>query len=113
MTDELGTVTVVPSRAKLVFDLKGEQRSLTITGDEDHGRYQIVFGDRTNGSETYGGGRFLWVDPPDASGRVVIDFNYAYNPPCVYTAFATCPLPTRENRLALGVEAGEKVPVRR
>lgn len=110
VTNEIGTVTMVPSPAKLVFELKGRRRSLTITGGKDHGRYMIVFGDRTNGSETYGGGRFLWVDPPDAEGRVVVDFNYAYNPPCVYTAFATCPLPTPENRLAVRVEAGEKVP---
>ncbi len=110
VTNEIGSVTMVPSPAKLVFELKGERRSVTITGGADHGRYQIVFGDRTNGAETYGGGRFLWVDPPDAKGRVVVDFNYAYNPPCVYTAFATCPLPTAENRLDVRVEAGEKVP---
>jgi uncharacterized protein (DUF1684 family) len=48
------------------------------------------------------------VSPPDASGKVVIDFNKAYNPPCAFTAYATCPLPPRQNHLPLRIEAGEK-----
>ncbi len=110
VTDEIGTVVMQPTPATLEFFLKGARRSLTVTGGEDDGRYMIVFGDQTNGSTTYGGGRFLWVAPPDAQGRVVVDFNYAYNPPCAYTAFATCPLPPAANRLALRVDAGEKAP---
>ncbi|MCS6781502.1 MAG: DUF1684 domain-containing protein, partial [Geminicoccaceae bacterium] len=61
-----------------------------------------------NGRETYGGGRFLYADPPDAEGTVRLDFNRAFNPPCAFTAFATCPLPPPENRLDLAIEAGEK-----
>ena len=57
--------------------------------------------------ETYGGGRYLWVDAPDEAGRMTIDFNKSYNPPCVLTPYATCPLPTRQNRLAVRIEAGE------
>lgn len=68
---------------------------------------QFVFGDRTNGRETYGGGRFLFVTP-EADGRLVLDFNRAINPPCVFTPFATCPLPTPENRLPMAITAGER-----
>jgi len=67
----------------------------------------FVFGDETNHSETYGAGRFLYADPAK-DGTVVLDFNRAYNPPCAFSAFATCPLPPKQNRLALRVDAGEK-----
>lgn len=67
----------------------------------------FVFGDLTNGSETYGGGRFLYTRPPRKDGTVVVDFNKAYNPPCVFTPFATCALPLPQNRLPIRVEAGE------
>ncbi len=53
-------------------------------------------------------GRYLYTDPADAKGNIILDFNKAYNPPCAFTAFATCPLPPSQNRLALRVEAGEK-----
>ena len=57
---------------------------------------------------TYGGGRFLYSDiAPDAT-EVIVDFNRAYNPPCVFTPYATCPLPPRSNRLPVSVRAGEK-----
>lgn len=104
----LGTVSETPSPAALEFWVGEERLTLDVVGEPDHGQYMLVFADATSGGETYGGGRYLWVEEPDAQGRVVVDFNYAYNPPCVWTAFATCPLPTRDNRLPLRVEAGEK-----
>jgi uncharacterized protein (DUF1684 family) len=67
----------------------------------------IMFADSTSGHETYGGGRFLYVPLPH-DGKTVLDFNRAYNPPCAFNDFATCPLPPHRNRLKLGVEAGEK-----
>lgn len=67
----------------------------------------FVFADKTNGKETYGAGRFLYTDPPK-DGKVVLDFNKAYNPPCAFTPYATCPLPPVSNRLAVRIEAGEK-----
>ena len=76
--------------------------------DEGEGTLFLVFADRTNGHGSYGAGRFLDVPMPDAQGRVVLDFNQARNPPCAFTAFATCPLPPPENRLDLAVTAGEK-----
>jgi uncharacterized protein (DUF1684 family) len=67
----------------------------------------LVFADKTSGRETYGAARFVYTEPP-RDGRIVIDFNKAYNPPCAFTPFATCPLPTAQNRLDLRVTAGEK-----
>jgi uncharacterized protein (DUF1684 family) len=104
----LGTVAEVDSPAALEFWVEGRRMTLDVPGGEEFGRYMLVFADSTSGGETYGGGRYLWVDGPDEEGRVVVDFNLAYNPPCVWTAFATCPLPTRDNRLPVRVEAGEK-----
>jgi len=104
----LGTVSEEPSPAALEFRVGDEVRRLNVVGAPEHGRYMLVFADATSGGETYGGGRYLWVDGPDGQGRVVLDFNYAYNPPCVWTPYATCPLPTRDNRLDIRVEAGEK-----
>ena len=104
----LGTMSEVDSPAALEFWVDGRRMTLDVPGGEEFGRYMLVFADSTSGGETYGGGRYLWVDEPDDQGRVVVDFNQAYNPPCVWTAFATCPLPTRDNRLPVRVEAGEK-----
>ena len=58
--------------------------------------------------ETYGGGRFVYTDLPDENGKLILDFNYAYNPPCVFTPYATCALPPAGNILAIPVHAGEK-----
>jgi len=76
--------------------------------DEGEGVLFLVFADRTNGHGSYGAGRFLDAPMPDANGTVVLDFNQARNPPCAFTAFATCPLPPPENRLDLAITAGEK-----
>jgi uncharacterized protein (DUF1684 family) len=66
----------------------------------------FIFRDLTSGKETYGAGRFLYSAMP-RDGKVVLDFNRAYNPPCVFTPYATCPLPPKENRLAVRIPAGE------
>ena len=66
-----------------------------------------IFRDLTTGKETYPAGRFFYSDMPK-DGKVVLDFNKAYNPPCAFTPFATCPLPPKENYLPVRVEAGEK-----
>jgi uncharacterized protein (DUF1684 family) len=67
----------------------------------------FIFKDETSGVETYPPGRFLYSDLP-AAGKVVLDFNRAYNPPCAFTDFATCPLPPSQNALRLRVTAGEQ-----
>ncbi len=74
-----------------------------ISGD----RYFLVIADETTGLETYGAGRFMYAQP-DSLGRIILDFNKAYNPPCAFSPFATCPMPPRENFLPVAIEAGEK-----
>jgi uncharacterized protein len=72
------------------------------------GGLSVVFRDLTSGRETYAASRFLEADPPK-DGRVVLDFNEAYNPPCAYNPYTTCPLPPPQNRLPVRIEAGEKI----
>jgi uncharacterized protein (DUF1684 family) len=90
----------------VVFEVDGRSHRLDAIDAGD--QLFLIFADRTSGETTYGGGRYLYADKPGADGRVVVDFNKAYNPPCVFTPYATCPLPPRQNRLDLAVEAGEK-----
>jgi uncharacterized protein (DUF1684 family) len=111
-TLEMGTVIgttekyPVPGTARFSRDGKTFEilPVIEVPGDA---QYFVVFADRTSGRETYGAARFLYIDPPE-DGRVTLDFNKAYNPPCAFTAFATCPLAPPENRLDLRVTAGEK-----
>lgn len=93
----------------LRFEKDGREFSLDPVQDDPNGRFLIVFGDATSGRETYGGGRYFYASPPDDAGQVELDFNKAYNPPCVFTPFATCPFPPPQNRLPVRVEAGELV----
>lgn len=83
-------------------------RIVALPGDENDGCVWLIFCDATNETDTYAGGRFLYTEPVAADGTVIVDFNLAYNPPCVFSPYATCPLPPPENRLALQIEAGEK-----
>jgi len=85
----------------------GKEYRLTPVLEEDSPDLFFIFADETNRTETYGAGRFLYAAPAK-DGTLVLDFNRAYNPPCAFSAFATCPLPPKQNRLALRVEAGEK-----
>ena len=105
--DITGDASEQPSHGEVVFTVDGAEHRLAPLGDPAEELF-LVFGDRTNRVETYGGGRFLYAGPPDAAGRLLVDFNKAYNPPCVFTPYATCPLPPPGNRLDLRVEAGEK-----
>jgi uncharacterized protein (DUF1684 family) len=89
------------------FSIDGKEYRLEPVLEEPGGDYFFIIGDKTNGKETYGGGRYLYSTPAK-DGRVIIDFNKAYNPPCVFTEYATCPLPPPGNRLAIPVTAGEK-----
>jgi uncharacterized protein (DUF1684 family) len=91
---------------KIYFNYEGTEYSFEPTV-RSSGRYFIAFGDLTNGESTYGGGRFLYLDPPDINNKMTIDFNMAYNPPCVFSTFTTCPLPPKENILPVAIAAGE------
>lgn len=97
---------VVPGAAVFERDGKTYRLEPVIETPGDTNLF-LTFGDKTNGHETYGASRMLYTDPP-RDGKVVIDFNKAYNPPCAFTPYATCPLPTAQNRLKLRVTAGEK-----
>ena len=104
----LGMVEESASPGSVVFTRDGHEVRLQAI-DEGDGRLFLVFGDSTNGKGTYGGGRFVYADPPvPGESTVVVDFNRAYNPPCVFTPYATCPLPPKVNWLPVRVEAGEK-----
>lgn len=93
----------------LVFNKDGREWRLdAVLEDPNDTTLFVMFADRTNGRGTYGGGRFLHVPLP-SQGTARVDFNQAYNPPCAFNDFATCPLPPDQNRLALSVESGEKV----
>jgi len=109
ISNVLGQLTNEPLHGILEFDIEGDTYTLAPLGDpESEEEFFIIFGDNTNGEETYGGGRYLYVDTPDEDGITYIDFNKAYNPPCVFTEYATCPLPPARNRLDLEITAGEK-----
>ena len=102
----LGHVDQVEIPGMLEFMLDNKRFELYPMGKPDN--LWVVFGDETSAEETYGGGRFLGIDGPDEKGTYIIDFNKAYNPPCAFTPFATCPLPPKENLLEVRVTAGEK-----
>ena len=104
----LGTMERLTSPGVLVFEINGRPHRLDAVAESDDDQFWMIFGDRTNGFTTYGGGRFLYVDKPAADNTTVIDFNKAYNPPCVFSHFATCPLPHSQNRLPIRITAGEK-----
>lgn len=105
----MGTIDSSKCPGALVFELEGETYRLEPVLEEGSDELFIIFGDKTNGKETYGGGRFLYSKKPDADNKVIIDFNKAYNPPCVFTEFATCPLPPPQNKLSIKITAGEKM----
>lgn len=95
-----------PNPGAVVFEREGETWRLEALAEDD-GSLFFVFSDRTSGRDTYGGGRQL--DAAAAKdGKVIMDFNLAYNPPCAFNDYSTCPLPPPENRLKLVVSAGEK-----
>jgi uncharacterized protein (DUF1684 family) len=114
----------VPQPKKLYFDAtagdrqemtspgyvewSAEGRTVRLTPAEEDGRLFFVFRDRTAGKTTYGAGRFLYADLPK-DGYVTLDFNKAYNPPCAFTPYSTCPIPPPENRLPFPIEAGEQM----
>jgi uncharacterized protein (DUF1684 family) len=97
-----------PSPGAVAFEVGGKTYRLDAITEKGETQLFMIFADDTRGKETYGAGRYLYIDPPDASNRVVIDFNKAYSPPCAFTNYATCPLPPKQNILPVAIEAGEK-----
>lgn len=103
----LGMVSPAQSPGQVEFELFGQTHRLTAQSGNPQEYLFFNFKDATNGQSTYGAGRFLTTGGVK-EGRVILDFNYATNPYCAYTAYATCPLAPKENHLAVAIEAGEK-----
>jgi uncharacterized protein (DUF1684 family) len=104
----LGTVDVMESPGVVKFKVDGRELTLEpVVEDPKDPSLWFIFKDGTSAKETYGAGRFLYSDMPK-DGKVVVDFNQAYNPPCAFTPYATCPLPPKQNWLPVRVDAGEK-----
>ncbi len=103
-----GAVEAMPNLGVAVFQRNGREYRLFPVQQEGSKDLFIIFADRSNGRQSYGAGRFLDATLADDGGSVLIDFNLAYNPPCAFNEFSTCPLPPDENRLDVAVTAGEK-----
>lgn len=103
----IGTTDHIPNPGAVEFQRDGKPYRLEAL-DQGEGSLFLVFADRTSGHGSYGAGRYLDAPLPDAQDRIVLDFNQAYNPPCAFTPFATCPLPPPGNRLDLAIQAGER-----
>jgi uncharacterized protein len=96
----------LPSPGRAEFDIAGKKLRLDAALEDGEQQLMFIFRDETSGKSSYGAGRFLYTDLPK-DGKVVLDFNKAYSPPCAFTAHATCPLPPPQNHLPVAVEAGE------
>ena len=103
----LGHSEAMPSLGYAVFERDGQEIRLEgVLEEKDAKQLFFIFRDQTSGKETYPAGRFFYADMPK-DGRIVLDFNKAYNPPCAFTAYATCPLPPPQNWMPVRIEAGE------
>ncbi len=107
ITNVLGQTNKQPTPGKLVFSIGKKEYRLDAL-EESPGELFIIFGDATSGKETYPAGRFVYVKKPAPGETTYIDFNKAYNPPCAFSDFATCPLPPKQNILPVAIVAGEK-----
>jgi len=103
----LGDVSHETVPGEVQFTLNGKALKLTALGGDAAKGLFFVFSDATSKTDTYPAGRFLEADAVQ-DGKVVLDFNQAYNPPCAVTPYATCPIAPKENRLAVAIPAGEK-----
>jgi len=102
----LGDIEESPCPGTVVFTLAGQECRLQASEGDEQGLF-FIFQDGTSGITTYPAGRFLVSEPP-RDGSVILDFNRAYNPPCAFTPYATCPLPPEGNSLPQRIEAGER-----
>jgi uncharacterized protein len=104
----LGVVENMSCPGSLHFTVQNREYQLDALAESDEAQLFIIFRDETSGQETYGSGRFLYAAKPNEKNETILDFNKAYNPPCAFTHFATCPLPPKQNELNLAIRAGEK-----
>jgi uncharacterized protein len=104
----LGMTSDETSPGQLVFDVDGQTYRIQPILEQGEKDWFIIFKDATAGKETYAAARYVYAAPPGPDGTTILDFNKAYNPPCTFTPYATCPLPPPQNKLPFRVEAGEK-----
>jgi uncharacterized protein len=106
----LGQLVDTPTPGSVEFSFDNE--TYRVDALEGTDQMFLIIGDLTNRTETYQGGRYIYIDYPDeGSHYTIIDFNKIYNPPCSYNLYTTCQLPPPQNRLDLAITAGEKRPV--
>lgn len=107
----LGDAIKLTITGYVTFSLKGQEYRLEAGSTNSEKSLFIIFRDLTSGKETYPASRFLEAPTPidGNSGPVLLDFNEAYNPPCAYNPFTTCPIPLSANRLKVAIPAGEKL----
>jgi uncharacterized protein (DUF1684 family) len=105
----IGQIEPMMNPGTVTFQIGEKSYTMEAIDEGDH-RLFFTFADRTSGKESYAAARFMYAEYPGADGMTVLDFNKAYNPPCAFTAFSTCPMPPPENRLDFEVRAGEKKP---
>lgn len=108
ITNVLGMTSEETAPGTLIFTLHGRTYRIDPILEQGETDLFIIFKDATSGHETYHAARYLYAHPPDAAGKTIVDFNKSYNPPCAFTPYATCPLPPKQNRLPIRIEAGEK-----
>lgn len=101
---KLGVTESTQFIGRVVFEKGGSEHSL----DVGNGGFTMV-GDETTGAETYGGGRYMYLDLPTSDSAIVLDFNYLYNPPCAFSEYTTCLIPPPQNRLPFKILSGEKL----
>ena len=102
VASKLGVNDVANFIGKVQFQYDGTFYTLDV-GEQGW----VMVGDATSGNTTYGGGRYMYIDLPETNGKVTLDFNYLYNPPCRYSEYTTCLFPPRQNVLPIAIEAGE------
>ena len=102
VASKLGVNDVANFIGNVQFNYNGKLYSLDV-GEQGW----MMVGDATSGNTTYGGGRYMYIDLPETNGKVTLDFNYLYNPPCRYSEYTTCLFPPRQNVLPIAIEAGE------
>ncbi|MBK9927718.1 MAG: DUF1684 domain-containing protein [Anaerolineales bacterium] len=108
MPDILGAILDEKMEGYVTFELNGKSYELVVSELSDH-RLFVQFMDETNGNPTYPSGRYHYTDAHE-NGKLFLDFNKAYSPPCAFTDYATCSFPPQENHLHVRIEAGEKFP---
>jgi uncharacterized protein len=106
MQTTTGSTQTYTRLGRIRFSIEGQEATLTVFVSPDG--YFLPFADSLAGTETYGAGRYLELEPA-AQGRLLVDFNYAYNPYCAYNETWSCPITPAENRLKVPIRAGEKL----